>query len=111
MNGTGLFRELDPPPGGPARLRGALAAAENAHRPRPGALALAAVAGLLVVAWVALRPPAPPAPDVEARAAVEAVLRPPLDGFEPRSARIVERTAAPGGVRFYLLARDGAGSG
>ena len=35
MNGTGLFRELDPPPGGAARLRGALAAAEKPASPIP----------------------------------------------------------------------------
>lgn len=112
MSTSGLFPDLDPPAGGAGRLRQALAAPVHDRRSGPALLSAAASLCLLAgLAWLAWRPAPPPDLDADVRAAVESVLRPPADGFEPRSARVVETPAAPEGVRFYLLAGEGAAGG
>lgn len=112
MSTSRLFRDLDPPAGGEGRLRQALAAPARA---RPTGLApLSAAASLCLVAglaWLAWRPASPPDLEADVRAALESVLRPPADGFEPRSAQLIETPSAPPGVRFYLLAGEGAAGG
>jgi hypothetical protein len=105
MNTSGLFRDLDPPGGGAERLREALAAPARDRRGSLAGLATAASLCLLaIVAWIAWPPASPSTLDADVRAALASVLRPPADGFEPRSARVVEKPAAPAGVRFYVLA-------
>lgn len=105
-----LFRDLTPPVGGESRLRMALAQPGSARWPLRWAL-VPGTALVLAIAWLAPQHADHVPPANQARAALEAALAPPADGFEPRAALLMERRLTPGGVRLYVLTNEQTGQG
>lgn len=109
---TMIFRDLEPPPGGRARLDLALASARKTTLGGRTRRWMPALAALLVMSLLAPFTSQPPGRDDQARAALESVLGSPADGFESRSAEVVETSRPSAGVRLVVLetTRDAKGS-
>lgn len=100
---TKIFRELEPPPGGQARLRLAMASETERtgwRQPRRWAPAFAAILLVTLVLPFASRDKGR---EDQAREALESVLRSPANGFESRTAKIKENTTPSTGIRLVVM--------